>query len=316
MGILLGLCSALLMSAKDIVSKSVSVGADGRTSTLASFAFALPFYLLLLGALWLCGMESFSITGPFLAYVLMRATTDSFAEWLKMEAFSHGDLSLVSCVFALSPVLLLMLSPALTGDHLSWRGVGCVFLVAGGTVILLYRGDTKRPAREWRAILLSIGGSFAFALNGILDRLAVQQASPTLSGFAMTLCSALIIAPTVLPSATRRAALLTHARPFTLRGALEVPFMVAKLWALQYLAAPYVAALQRASMLMNVIAGRLLFREDRFFQRIFAASLMLLGIVGIAIEATAHPSLKGIETPATPTSSLEYSAPVAPEHSG
>jgi len=286
MGVLLGLCSAILMSAKDIVSKSVSVGADGRTSTLASFAFALPFYLLLLGVLWLCGLESFAISGPFLVYVVMRATTDSFAEWLKMEAFSHGDLSLVSCVFALSPVLLLLLSPLLTGDHVSWRGVGCVLLVAGGTVLLLYRADAPRPANEWRAILLAVAGSFAFALNGILDRLAVQQASPALSGFAMTLCSAVLIAPAVLPSSLRRQTLVTHAHAFTLRGALEVPFMVAKLWALQYLAAPYVAALQRASMLINVVAGRVLFREERFLQRLVAACLMLLGIVGIAMEAT------------------------------
>ena len=284
MGILLGLCSAFLMSAKDVVSKSVATRVDGRTSTFASFAFALPFYAVLLTLLWICGLETFEISGPFLAYVVMRATTDSVAEWLKMEALAHGDLSLVSCVFALSPIFMLLLSPIFTGDHISWSGVGWILLVVIGTLALMYRHDA-RPTDEARAILLATGGAMAFAMNGILDRLAVQQASPTLSGFAMTLISALIITPSVIPSAERRAALRALQRPFALRGAIEVPFMVAKLWALQFLAAPYVAALQRASMLINVIAGKLLFQEERFLQRLAGATLMLIGIAGIAFDA-------------------------------
>src|SRR5205809_7287613 len=69
MGLLAALLSAVFASAKDLVSKKLASGLDGTASTFASFAFALPFYAVLLIVLWLLGQETFTCYLAFLGLV-------------------------------------------------------------------------------------------------------------------------------------------------------------------------------------------------------------------------------------------------------
>ena len=111
-----------------------------------------------------------------------------------------------------------------------------------------------------------------------------DPAVAVVAGFTMTLLSALLLSPFVLGHRQRRGALFTYRRGLLLRGLLEVAFMVCKLLAMQHLAAPYVVGLQRSSMLLSVIAGRVLFREADFVRRLLAALLILGGVLWIAWE--------------------------------
>ena len=88
MGLALALLSCFFATAKDLVSKRLAGQLDGTVSTFASFAFAVPYYLLVLGVLYLFGQEPFAITRAFLLLVLLRSITDTFAEWMKMYAFA------------------------------------------------------------------------------------------------------------------------------------------------------------------------------------------------------------------------------------
>ena len=91
MGIVAALLSAVFSTSKDIISKKMAVRIDGAASTFASFAFALPFYLIVLAVLGLAGYDIFHFSMTFWWLVLARALTDSFAEGMKMYAFAHGD---------------------------------------------------------------------------------------------------------------------------------------------------------------------------------------------------------------------------------
>ncbi len=146
MGLLAALLSTHLLLAKDLMSKRLAFRLDGTVSTFASFAFALPFYLVLLLVLWLLGMEHFTYSRTFLTLVLLRSLTDTFAEWMKMHAFAHGDLSLVVLVLSLSPLLLLITSPLITGDPLTFAEIASVFLVVAGSMLMVYR--PSQPQRR------------------------------------------------------------------------------------------------------------------------------------------------------------------------
>src|SRR5436309_11673234 len=86
-----GLFSATCAAAKDLLSKRLSFRIDGATSTFASFAFALPFYLTALTILYALGLSKFDFSTRFVIFVFARAITDTLAEGLKMYAFNHGD---------------------------------------------------------------------------------------------------------------------------------------------------------------------------------------------------------------------------------
>jgi drug/metabolite transporter (DMT)-like permease len=293
MGILAALCSAVFSSSKDIISKKMAARIDGLASTFASFAFALPFYVVVLAVLSIAGYDIFDFSMAFWWLVLARALTDSFAEGMKMYAFAHGDISLVTLVFSLSPAFLLLLSPLLTGDELSVAGTIAVLVIVLGSMALVWR-PSQGGEHQKVGILLGLGASVFFALNSIFDRLAVRPmtdappdpAVAVVAGFTMTFLSAILLAPFVVWHRQRVGGLVTYHRGLLVRGLLEVAFMVCKLVAMQHLFAPTVVGLQRSSMVLSVIAGRVMFREADFGRRFLASLLILGGVVWIAWEQT------------------------------
>jgi drug/metabolite transporter (DMT)-like permease len=282
MGLLASLLSAALSSAKDLISKRLASRLDGTSSTFASFAFALPYYAIVLAVLFLLGQEVFTLSLAFLVLVVLRSVTDTLAEGLKMRAFSHGDISVVASFFSISPLFLLVTSPLITGDQPSFMGVVAVVLVVGGSLFLVYRPSSVGWASQRRGIVLAIGAALFFSLNSCFDRLAVQRGTPVFAGFTMTLLSALFLVPLVLGRRDRMEGLRTHQAGLWVRGLLEVAFMVSKLTALQYLQAPYVAGLQRLSVVLSILGGRVFFKEADFVRRLAAAVLIVGGAMLIA----------------------------------
>jgi drug/metabolite transporter (DMT)-like permease len=279
MGLLAALLSTVFSSSKDLMSKRLASRLDGTVSTFASFAFALPFYLILLTVLWSLGAETFTFSSTFLTLVLLRSLTDTIAEWMKMHAFAHGDLSIVVLVLSLSPLVLLITSPLITGDPLTLPEVFSVFLVVVGSMLMVYRPSTKKGTPQTRGILLAAGAALFFSLNSCFDRLAVERGTPAFSGFAMTLLSALFLMPFVLGRAHRLDALRAHFLGFLFRGLLETSFMVCKLFALKSMDAPAIASIQRLSLLLSIIGGRVFFQEEDFLRRLAAGSLIVAGVV-------------------------------------
>jgi drug/metabolite transporter (DMT)-like permease len=282
MGLLASLLSAVLSASKDLVSKRLAFRLDGTASTYASFAYALPFYLLVMAILGLSGYEAFTTSLTFLVLVLLRSVTDTLAEWMKMHAFSHGDISLVASFFSLSPLFLLITSPLITGDPLSVLEVIATFLVVGGSLLLVYRPSGKGWAEQKTGILLAIGAALFFSLNSCFDRLAVQEGTPVFAGFAMTLLSAVFLFPLVVFRKDRLEGLRSQRKSLLIRGFMEVAFMVSKLTALVYLQAPYVVGIHRLSLLLSIIGGRVFFKEQDFGRRLAAGVLILGGVILIA----------------------------------
>jgi drug/metabolite transporter (DMT)-like permease len=282
MGFFAAMLSAVFSSSKDLLSKRLAFRLDGTTSTFASFAFALPFYVVVLAFLYWLGFEDFERSLPFLVLILLRSITDTFAEALKMHAFAHGDISIVTTFFSLSPLLLLLTSPLITGDPLHLVDALAVALVVAGSLLMVYRPSTTGWAAQRKAILLACGAALFFSLNSCFDRLAVQRGTPVFSGFTMTLLSALFLLPFVGFRKDRLQSLRTHRVGLFVRGALEIAFMVCKLYALQFLAAPDVVAVQRLSLVLSIIGGRMFFKEPDFKRRLAAGILILMGVFVVA----------------------------------
>lgn len=294
MGIIASFVAALLATGKDIISKRLAFNLDGTVSAFASFLFALPFYLILLLALYLLGFEDFAFSTTFFILVVLRALTDSVAEWAKMHALARSDISYISAFLSLSPLFLLITSPLITGDKITLAGVLAIFLIVGGTLLLVYKpgnstvSDDKSEgadANKRTAIFFALISSLFFSLNACFDRLAVQVASPALSGFAMTLLAALFLLPPMFKHKYVTTSFLLHWRELFGRGFLEVIFMVSKLFALQFLQAPYVAGISKSSLLLSIIGGKVIFKEKHFWQRFLSGTLILVGIVIIVFIA-------------------------------
>lgn len=281
MGYILAVASGLCGSARDVLSKGVLSKLSATDATFATFLFALPFYVLILGVLIPLGVEHPQFGEYYFTLLILRSITDCAAEWLKMKALSLAEMSLVMPVIALSPVAMLFLSPLITKDIPTSWGICGVLICIVGTFVLLFsekRQSTtaKEPSKQTRAILLAAGSTVAFATNSCLDRLAVQQGTPVWSAFLLTLFTACMFLPRYLGKA-KTSAIMQNTKVLSYRGFFEVSFMSFKLSALQLLQAPYVAALHRISLPCSVIAGKFFYKEENFRRRFIASLLILSG---------------------------------------
>lgn len=284
MGFLLALLSACSATAKDIVSKAVASHVHPSVSTLASFVFALPFYLGLLAVSYLLGAEPLAYTGSFLWLVLARSISDVFAEGFKMKALQVGDISLVSSFLSLSPLVLALVSPLVTGDRVTTHDWVALGLIVTGSLIVVRRDTRSGEVVQIQAILYACVASVAFALNNCFDRLAVVNSGAITAGFSMTLVAGVLVAPLAFRHAGALQELRSHYRAFLARGAWETLFMVTKLAALNFLEAHVVSGISRTSLLLAVIAGKVRFGEQDTARRTVAAVLMYAGLLVLLME--------------------------------
>jgi len=279
MSVVAALISACTSTAKDIVSKAVSSKVHPDISTFASFLFALPFYGLIFIALYLFGEEGVVLSRTFLLLVLMRGISDVFAEGCKMRAFEKGDVSLVSGLLSLSPLILTVISPFITGDVVTAsQAIGIALIVFGG-LVLVRRDRITGKVVQPLAVVYALVGSVAFALNSALDRLAVGQAGPVTSAFSVTLCAALLTLPAIVGVSGANAQLGGNARAFLLRGLFETVFMVAKMVALTTLPAHVVVGIMRMSMILTVVVGGAWFHEKDRVRRVIGTLVMYVGLI-------------------------------------
>lgn len=277
LGYLAAFLSAVFASSKDLVSKKLSFSVDGTTSAFASFLFAIPYYLLCMVVLSVIGVKWWLYSGNFVGFVVLRSVTDTVAEVTKMYAFMFADISLLACVYAVYPLILLILSPLVTGDPLKTQHVLAIVCIVIGSLIIAVRPDTSVLNAQKKGILFAVVSGVFFALNTCFDRLAAQQSSPVFSGFAMTALSMLLILPFMFKK-QRGAQLVRYSKGFFLRGFFEAAFMICRLWALQFFSGPFVVVFQKLSFVFSIIGGRIAFKEQDFGRRILAGLVVLCGV--------------------------------------
>jgi drug/metabolite transporter (DMT)-like permease len=279
MGFIAALISALSATAKDVVSKSLAAKVHADVSTLASFIFALPYYIILIVIAQILGMNPLAYSGAFLALVVARSITDVFAEGFKMKAFANGDISLVTSFLALSPLILALFSPYITGDRVTTHDYVALGFIVIGSLLLVRRDRDTGKVFQFRAVVYAILASMAFALNSCFDRLAVAHSGALASGFAMTAMAGLFCLPVALRHREASSQLLLFKRSFMVRGAWETLFMVSKLFAMTILEAHVVLGISRISLILSVLAGKAMFGERDTKRRLVAAVFMYAGLL-------------------------------------
>lgn len=271
---------AVFSTAKDLVSKKLSVNMDPGLSTLASFSYAIPLYLVLLAGLYALGLENFALGANFLLFVFVRSVTDIGAEWFKIKAITAGDVSLVSLFIALRPAFLIFLSPLITGDAISNEGIVAILITVSGCVLLVWKGQMVSWA-DRDAIMFALFSALCFCFNDCFDRLAVQQASAPLAAFAMTALSAFFVYLILAVRRVKMDPLLSNVKLLSIRGVFEITSMLLKLFALQFAPATTVATIVRMNLVFSVLGGGFVFKEKDTMRRLLAALMILSGSIGV-----------------------------------
>lgn len=232
--------------------------------------------------------------GPgFYRATLLALPLEALASVLYIRALRLSPLSLTLPLLALTPLILLVLPALLLGERLSSTGGAGVLLIAAGTY-LLNPGGAKRglwePLRATagdRGARCMLGVALIYSLTSTLGKQAVAASSPLFFAAIYVPLLALLLTPLALRNARQAV------RGMFAGGALKEALLPAFFYGLMVLThmtaismtrVAYMISVKRLSLLMGVLYGRFLFREEGVGGRIAATILMLCGVALITLS--------------------------------
>ncbi len=286
------LVTAICQSVTDLGTKAATRTADDRailaTQWVAGALLLTIACFVLYPALLVAPRETLAaLTKPgFWTLLVWSGALNVVAYALYIRAFRLSDASLVAPLVLLTPVLMLVTSPIMTGEQAPPMGVfGVLFTVLGVGLLDADQASGRRFnfhvfARDKGARMM-IGTAVIWSVTANIDKLGVRASTPlvwiTAVTIVISLCALLYWV------AGRRAA----PSLFQLRYAIGAGSAMAfgntlQMWALTILFTPYVIAIKRLSALFTVLASGHVLKEESS-GRLLGAAVMLIGAMMIAL---------------------------------
>ncbi len=296
LALLAALNAAICQTATDLGTKAATREADDRTILVAQWV--LSALLLILVTLFFypdlfaapVAVWPTLVRPGFWPLLFWDSVINIVAYLLYIRAFRLADASLVAPLVLLTPVLMLITSPIMLGEHTPPLGMaGVLFTVLG--IGLLDTGEANPTGGRRRLnfmVFIRDPGARAMIVTAALwsiganiDKLGVQTSSPLIWIASVTSCIALFAL--VYWLAGPRHPVTAHALRYAFFAGATMSFgNTLQMWALTVLFAPYVIAIKRISALFTVLAsGRLL--QEETGGRLLGASVMLVGAIMIAL---------------------------------
>jgi drug/metabolite transporter (DMT)-like permease len=280
----LALLTALFESLKDVVLKHNVRGVPAHVLSWSWAFFALPF----LGVALLLS-EPVVLGEQFWLALLAGASLNIGALSLYVRALGASDLSTTVPLIAFSPLFLLVTSPLIVGEFPDAWGVVGVLLVVVGSYLLNIRERQHGYLAPFRALLrergprLMLGVALLWSIAATVDKVGVQNSSPTFWVAAVNLCIALGLTPLMLRTPGGVQAIGANWRMLLLIGFFAALAVSLQMVAISMTLVAYVISIKRVSILLSVLWGALLFHETGLRERLAGTLLMLLGVIAVTL---------------------------------
>jgi drug/metabolite transporter (DMT)-like permease len=282
--IVFALTTALFEALKDTVLKHSVRNIPATVAAWAWMFFALPF--LGTALLWTAPVE---LGGQFWLALLAGALLNIAAISLYAQALEVSDLSVSVPMIAFSPLFLLITSPLIVGEFPDIWGVLGVILIVAGSYLLNIKTRQQGYLEPYRALLrepgprymLGVAAIWAIAAN--VDKVGVTNSSPIFWVSAMTLSVSLGLTLPMLRTPGSTTAIRTGWPFLVLVGMFSAVAITAQMFALTLTLVAYVISIKRLSILLGVVFGTLIFKEQGFRERLTGVLVMLAGVLCITL---------------------------------
>jgi len=239
----------------------------------ATFLYSLPFLSVPAGF----HLRQAVLTEKFLFYLVLVGLGNGLGFYYYSKAIRNTEVSVAVPVLSLSPVLVVPFSFLLLGQLPGWQGfLGLVFVVCG----LFFLSWSKN--RTFRSFFIDKGVRYAlltvliWGVVANIDKLALNQSHPLVYPFF----SAVMITVFMAPFGARKE-IFSPRYIFLLLGLGLVHALLFLFHMLALQRAPqvaYVIAIKRLGMIVAILLGRFIFKEERPGMKFLAALFFLIGI--------------------------------------
>jgi len=204
-----------------------------------------------------------------------------------IRSFQYSPQSLVGPLYAFSIILLVPLGYFFLHETPSLIGFLGILLVIIGTVSIGWdirdpgvRRSLKNIFKE-RGSLYMLSAALLSAFTVIISKYSYKYIPPLNFAFYITLALALFYTPIVIRMGIGDSK--NHMRSLIAMNATYGIDTCLHYIGLSFLPAVYYISVKRSSLLFDVILGKFVYKEGYFKERIFGASIMMGGLLCIAL---------------------------------
>jgi len=278
-------CALSLATADALSKKALNNNTDPSIVAWIRTGYALPFIALVIPFIDVPELDS-----VFYVTTLIAVPLDIIALLLYMKAIKVSPLSLTLPFLSLTPVFLIGTSYIILGERPDLSGCIGIVLVVIGAYLLNVHTISKGLLEPFKAIakeqgsVLMIIVAFVFSIGACIGKIAVQHSDPLFFSvvYSFLLSSLFFLA---ISFRTRHLFSKIVSRPvlFLLIGILIAIMIITHLNAVNLVEVAYMVSVKRLSILFGAIYGVVFFRETNIKERLLGATVMVSGIVMIAV---------------------------------
>ena len=288
LGFLFAFASSIFKSGSELSTKFFIN--DELNEYVAGFGyrfFALPVLCILT---FIVGIPEVNIR--FWMALAINVPLNVLATVLYMKALKHSDISIVSPIKAISPMLLLITSPIMIGEYASPVGaIGVIVVTSGVYTLKISSASKKDMLNPFKKIFEQKGAQYAFmvmviySISSNIDKIGVSNSSAIFWTLSVHICISLgLLALVQIKVDDGFSQINANWKKLLPIGTLSGIAVAAQMIAITYTLVVYVIALKRTALLWNIIGGTVLLDETNLKERLTGGALIVVGIIIISIS--------------------------------
>ncbi|MFB6100124.1 MAG: EamA family transporter [Candidatus Nanohalobium sp.] len=285
LGILLALGVAVVKGFQSVYERENVLDTDEYVTAWSSRFFALPFLLVFLA---FQGVPALSTDVLF--YLIPQGLLITFTSVLIAKAFKESDASIVTPMFALSPILVVGTSFLMLGETPSPEGIIGILLITLGAYILKIQESTHvlDPLRKlWkeRGVQLILVVILIYSVTANIDKIGVTRSSAVFWTLSIHFTASMLLLPIMIgKSSDWKSKVKNKWQELGFLGSLGGISSLLQMTALKLTLVSYVIAIKRLSIPIAVIFSFFMLKEkESFSERMAGSALMVIGAILITL---------------------------------
>lgn len=281
--VIFALVTALSLSTADALSKRVLTNTDDLVVVWVREGYALPFL-----ALTFLFVPVPELDPTFWLTVASLVPLEIIALILYIKAIRLSPLSLTVPFLALSPVFIIFIAFFLLGEMPDRSGIMGILLITIGAYTLNASASRQGILGPVRAVLKEPGSmlmlivAVIYSVTSTLGKVAVQHSSPVFFGFFYPFILTVVLTAYLLAKG-KLGGVFSRPAAFIPIGLCTSAMIISHFIAISMTQVAYMISVKRTSLVISVIYGWLLFKEEKIKERLLGSALMLAGVVMILV---------------------------------
>ena len=249
-------------------------------------AGALSFIILAI----LQSKKIFAVNPMLLFWIILTAASAAAAGVIILVALKKGDLSLLSPIQTVTPLMVLVISIFFLSESPGPVGLAGIALVVIGGIYLDKDpkekiGSIMKRIVTYKPALLAVLAAGLYALAAVFDKGGLQMTSAALWALYVYSFIFVFLTPVVIYQKGRGLRNLTKNKSLLgLSAVFSVGAVYLQLLAIQTKYVSYVLSIKRLSSLIAVLLAHYVLKEKRALFRLRGAFIMVIGAILIGLS--------------------------------